>query len=411
MLVSVLALVLFASYFLFSHNKKIKNAVNNNYSGVGSAPIQNDSQLVDINIAVPDNTQATNSANIIVQNIIQPETTTLRIGKIPVVISELKNTTTTNKITIVQLPSEVMAWVYPGNPTCAAKREYSDGRRITILKPEYFNIDENGQLILLTEKNNGCNGYSLSNVADLKKYSTQQYVTISSSYAVSMNLFLDNSLDDSNNIDTLVSFVVDNNLTGLEIDFEDFGGWDKEVYDKYKKFLLKLGTALHEKKKKLMIDGPATSNVVEDAWYVWRYSDFNNLPVDKIVVMAYDYQYDQGAGQPVSPIAWIKNTINWTLKKIDDKSKLSLGIPSYGYKGSVGAHKFSLLTYEQIKKEPGFDTATRDPESFEMTWSNGNNIYFYQDAESMSKKLQTIQAAGIKSVSVWHLGGNLWFNN
>ena len=304
---------------------------------------------------------------------------------------------------------EIMAWIYPGSPTCGAKSEYSDGRKIDILKPEYFTISDTGQLTLLTEATSGCNGYSPANVASLKKYSKAQYATFSSSYAVTMDQFLTDTINNSSNIDTLVSFAVDNKLTGIEIDFEDFGGWDAAMYSKYKQFITSLGDALHKNNKKLMVDGPATSNAVEQAWYVWRYADFNSLPVDRLVVMTYDYQFDQGSGQPVSPISWIQNTIKWTRSQFTNKAKLSFGIPSYGYKGIAGSQKFSLLTYDQIKKEPGFDTAQRDPGSFEMTWQDGDNVYFYQDGSSMSKKLQTIQNAGIASVSVWHLGGNLWF--
>jgi spore germination protein YaaH len=305
--------------------------------------------------------------------------------------------------------TEIMAWIYPGDPTCNAKLEYSDGRKIDILKPEYFTVSDSGKMILMTEQNSGCNGYSAQNVADLKKYSNEQYATFSSNYAVSMDSFLTGALADDSDVNTLVSFVNDNKMTGVEIDFEDFGGWNADMYSKYKQFITNLGNALHKNNKKLMIDGPATSNKVEEDWYVWRYADFNSLPVDRVVVMTYDYQFDQGVGQPVSPISWIQNTISWTLGEFPDKTKISFGIPSYGYKGIAGTQKFSLLTYDQIKKEPGFDTATRDSASYEMTWQNGNNVYFYQDSESMSEKLKAIQDAGITSVSVWHLVGNLWF--
>lgn len=313
-----------------------------------------------------------------------------------------------------QLPAsitqkEVMAWIYPGSATCNVTKEYSDGRKIDVLKPEYFTINEDGKLILLTVENHGCNGYSAGNVESVKKYSKEQYATISSSYAGSMDLFLTDSLENSNNIDTLVSFTVDNKLTGLELDFEDFGGWSAASYQKYKEFITKLGNALHDKNKKLMIDGPATSNSVEEAWYAWRYADFINLPIDKLVIMLYDYQYDQGVGQPVAPISWIQETIRFTLGKFPNKAKLSIGIPSYGYKGITGSNRSTLLTYEQIKKEPGFANAQRDSNSFEMTWEENGKTYFYQDSESLVKKIQTIKDLGIDSISVWHLGGNLWF--
>jgi|GEM_PF-1422270 len=305
--------------------------------------------------------------------------------------------------------AEIMAWIYPGGQSCAAKTEIADGRKIDVLKAEYFTINEAGQLTPLVEGKGSCNGYSSANIASLKKYSKEQYATVSSSYAGSMDLFLSSTLEDGTSINTLVDFAVNNNISGIEIDFEDFGGWTKPMYANYKQFITKLGNALHEKKKKLIIDGPATSSAVEEAWYVWRYADFNALPVDRLVVMTYDYQYDQGSGEPVAPISWLQNTIKWTLGRFPNKAKLSIGIPSYGYRGTIGTQKFSLLAYDQIKKEPGFATAQRDPKSFEMTWQNGNNVYFYQDGESMARKMQVIQSSGINSVSVWHLGGNLWF--
>lgn len=324
-------------------------------------------------------------------------------------IAQVTTNTSMDKV-ISNSNNEIMAWMYPGDVTCNASLEYKDGRKIDILKPEYFSLKEGGNLTLLTEQNSGCNGYSLNNINDLKKYSKEQYVTVSSSDAVNMDIFLLNAINNQVDINKIVSFAVDNNISGVEIDFEDFGGWNQSIYDDYKKFITLLGNKLHDKNKKLMIDIPATSNDTEKQWYVWRYSDLASLPIDRLVVMTYDYQYDQGVGQPISPIFWIENSVKFALKEFPDKSKLSFGIPSYGYKGTLGTQKFSLLTYDQIKKEPGFETATRDPVSYEMTWQEGNTVYFYQDSESMTKKLETIKNAGINSVSVWHLGGNLWFN-
>lgn len=340
---------------------------------------------------------------------------TLIVMSVEVAKLAVPATTTASIIKDVVLPTkipsnmEIMAWIYPGKPTCGAVAEYTDGRKIDVLKPEYFMISEEGRLVLLTEKEHGCNGFSEKNIAVLQKYSKEQYATISSSDSGNMSLFLGDMGNASENIDMLISFAVDNKMTGIELDFEDFGGWNVEMYANYKQFVTRLGNALHEKNKKLMVDGPATSNAVEQAWYMWRYEDFLTLPVDRVVVMTYDYQFDQGAGQPVSPISWIQDIIKWTVSQFPNKSKLSFGIPSYGYRGTEGAQRFSLLTYEQMQKEPGFSTALRDKDSFEMTWRTGDTIYFFQDEVSMSKKLQVIQAMGIASVSVWHLGGNQWF--
>jgi len=303
----------------------------------------------------------------------------------------------------------VMAWIYPGDPACAAREEYrSEIRMIHVLKAEYFHVSEEGELVLLTEEARGCNGYSPENVLDIKRHSEEQYVTVSADYAGSIGSFLDIE-SENRKVDVLVDFVVLHSLTGVELDFEDFGGWTPEIYEGFKRFVATLGARLHGEGKKLMLDGPAISNQTEQNWFPWRYEDFSQLPVDHIVVMAYDYQFDHGSGKPVAPISWIKDVISWTLREYPMKDRISIGIPSYGYRGIPGTQKFLLRTYDQMKGEPGFATAVRDPVSHEMTWTNGGYVYFYQDSESLRQKRYVVERAGITSLSVWHLGGNLWF--
>lgn len=303
--------------------------------------------------------------------------------------------------------TEVMAWLYPGAPACLASTEISDGRKINVLKAEYFTVTDTGALTLLPEAVAGCNGYSEKNIALLKQFSTSQYVTVSANFAGAMELFLKGNTSEA--VNTLVSFTTTHQLTGVELDYEDFGSWSGEQYTLYKEFVTLLGEELHAHGKKLIIDGPAISSSVEEGWFVWRYQDFTALPVDQIVVMAYDHQYDEGVGSAISPFAWMENVISWTLKKYPDKSKIVVGLPSYGYRGVEGTQKVIIETHEQIAKENGFSTATRDPLSGEMTWLTGTTRFFYQDGESLRQKQVLVEKLGIPSISIWHLGGNLWF--
>ena len=303
---------------------------------------------------------------------------------------------------------KTMAWIYPGNPACGASTEYADGRKIDVLKSEFFTI-AGGFLTLIDTTNSRCNGYSPATITRLKQYSTEQYATVSSASVDDMETFIDSALaPNSTEIATLVDFTTTNNITGIELDFEDFSSWTPAAYNSYKLFIAALGDALHAKGKKLMIDGPAISNVTEENWFVWRYADFATLPVDQIVIMAYDYQYDYGAGAPVAPLDWIKAVITYSSSKYP-KEKITIGLPSYGYQGAKGSYRITILTNEQIRKKAGFSTAVRDVRSGEMTWKSGNTVYFYQDTVSLQQKRDAAASMGITSVSVWHLGGNLWF--
>lgn len=307
--------------------------------------------------------------------------------------------------------TEIMAWIYPGEPACGARAEYSDGRRIDILKAEYFTVDQSGALVLLTETDRGCNAFSRKNVDHLRMFSKEQYATVSSSYAGSMDRFLSRATEGGDDIRRLTEFAVANRLTGIELDFEDFGGWSRSSYDRYKGFVRLLGESLRAEGKRLMIDGPAISSDEEAAWFPWNYADFTDLPVDWVVVMAYDYQFDHGAGNPVAPLEWIDRVVRRTRDSFSDASRLSFGIPSYGYRGEKGTSSIRLLTHSEASALPGFSSALRDAGSAERVGRNGTEVVFFQDSTSMDEKRAIIERAGVSSVSVWHLGGNEWFSD
>jgi len=297
-------------------------------------------------------------------------------------------------------------WIYPGPPACAAPSEIADGRSIQVVKPEYFTLHDNGVLSEITDAE--CNGYSAQNVATLKAHSTQQFATISGTIAGIMVLAQDTAAS-SACITTLTNFLQTTGFTGVEFDIEDFSSWSAEYYQAYKIVMGEIGAALHQSGAALMLDGPAISNETEQGYYQWRYEDFATLPVDYLVVMAYDNQYDNGAGTPVQPLAWLKNICLWMKAKLPVE-KIVIGIPSYGYHGRVHSYQMSKDTYEQSERFPGFATAKRDESSAEMMWTSNGIAYDYSDMQTLDTKLQLVMQEGISNVSVWHLGGNLWFS-
>jgi len=303
----------------------------------------------------------------------------------------------------------VMAWLYPGSSACSAKQEYQDGRAIDVLKPEYFTVGEDGRLVLLTEAARGCNGYSAKNVADIRAHSSEQFVTVSGLVDGVRALATSKELR-AEAVTTLVSFVVDANFTGVEIDFEDYGNWDESLYQGYLSFLTELGDALHARGKQLMVDVPPISNANEAGYYILTYEDIAATPVDYIVIMAYDYQFDHGAGSALAPDAWVRAIIARAKAAITDRSRIVIGIPSYGYSGATGAFAVRRHSYAELSKVSGFDAAKRDPSSHERMFEAGGKSYVYVDSEALDAKLALIRAEGIETVSVWSLGGNQWFS-
>jgi len=300
------------------------------------------------------------------------------------------------------------AWIYPGSPTCDAPQIYST-QKIHTLKPQYFNVISTGQLEKLTVKNTGCNAFSKANIASIKANSEQQFVTISATYD-SMVALISNSQNTANAITTLVNFVTKEDLTGIELDFEGFINWSQTDYQNYKNFVTALGTNLHTHKKQLMLDCPATTQDNEQ-WFVWRHADFEPLPVDYLVLMVYDYQYDFATGAPVSPTSWLLHAASWAKANISDINRLVIGIPAYGYHRVLGEYALKIDTYSMSRTYLGFNTAIRDPDSFELTWIVDNTFYSYIDSQSLNSKRTVVEEqTQIPNISVWHLGGgNQWF--
>jgi spore germination protein YaaH len=137
----------------------------------------------------------------------------------------------------------------------------------------------------------------------------------------------------------------------------------------------------------------------------FKYEDFANL--DYLAIMVYDYQYDYGVGQPVTPEAWLKDVINWAKTKLP-VDKIVIGIPAYGYHGTLGSYSMTIDTYAQSKTYPGYSTRKLSAEG-EETWIVGNTYYSAQPKSSLDRKKALVESLGIKNISVWHLGGNNWF--
>jgi spore germination protein YaaH len=311
------------------------------------------------------------------------------------------------------------AWLYDapsGNVACGAQATYQ-ANNIDVLKPGFISIDDNGNLSLdIQDYPSLCNEGSPANIADWKAHSTEQYATVGSmdNGVGPVQALVGNPTKVTTAINTLVNFVQSSGITGIEIDFEGYEEWSTTVYSQYVSFLTTLGNRLHAIGKKLMVDVPAIDSTDSQNYYKYfTYQGLNNAPIDYIAIMCYDGYYDGTCGTPVASNSYVNNTIKWAFAKITDHNKIVMGIPSYGYHCATGTTNFpdNTDTLSQSQTFPGFSTATRDPNSYEMMWRNGGISYIYVDQTGLDLKRKLIESWGVKAVSVWHLGGNAWFSN
>ena len=303
---------------------------------------------------------------------------------------------------------EVSYWIYPGNPACNTYEELLTIENTAQLKPEFATIDENGDTQILTENEAGCNALSSTNIEFYKSKSDTQFITVSGSGEGFSNL-VQNEQKSSESIALLVSLVEQTDFTGIELDFEGFSGWSDEDYAGYKAYLQTLGDALHENNRLLMIDAPAIYNDAIQSVFKFKYSDIDDLPVDIITIMAYDYQYDFGGGAPVTEDQFLVDAISRAKKEVSDINKLQIGLPTYGYTAVEGEYRISIKTRDQIfdvLAPDQIEQATRIPNSEEQIYIENSEVFVWQDAQSINHKIQIVQELGISDIAIWHLGGN-----
>jgi spore germination protein YaaH len=317
---------------------------------------------------------------------------------------------------------QLQTWLYPGSPgdsTCTAPAEYADNRvKNGALKPEYWSVTSKGKVTLETTADGTCNTYSAANVADLKAHSAYQYPTISGMTTADVHALVSSGTNRSNAVSQLTSFVVSNQLTGVDVDMEDYWSWSAADLTNYKTFLGQLATSLHAKGKKLVVDAPA---MTEDADF-YDYAAVSAKGVDELDIMAYDEEFDTAPGSrclPITPLAWLKQVTRYAQSKVPDPAKLVIALPSYGISAPDPCNLDAVtgnIQYSDMKHSPGFSSdpatiaARRDASSGEIRWVSGGTLYDYVDSTALNAKLAALTSLGVTKVSVWSLGGgNPWF--
>lgn len=315
--------------------------------------------------------------------------------------------------------SRVTAWVYPSDIDVGQTSEYSDGRVLWGLKPEYLEVNTSGDVVyrLASNPDYTYNGYSEANALLIKQKSSHQYVTVScNNWTTKGDVLCSSGTNRSDAITVILDLLDTIGFDGVELDFEPFGNNTMTAgqWTNYKTFITELGNALHSNGYKLMVDGPAVNNTDSQSIYTlyrFRYAEIADLPVDFVVPMCYDDMWNHtiGSTTSVAPLSWITNCCNFIQTQIS-KDRIMIGMPSYGYHETDGAEPSAIVidTKAQSATYTGYGTATRNADD-EMTWVNGGVRYFYQDQTSLDSKRDAIEATGIKYISVWVLGGNDWF--
>lgn len=215
--------------------------------------------------------------------------------------------------------------------------------------------------------------------------------------------FLNDSGAQTAFIDSLMATLLDPSygFTGVSIDFE--GLKDADIADEYTSFLRALNDKL----------GTYTLSVAVPPIYYYNGYDLSEIGdiADTVVLMAYDFTHSESK-LPSAPLPLVNDTVKEALAAIP-KEKLVLGISKQANQwitaaGVIGpALNPEIAAVEKRMGMPGVKNELAMPYFLKKaTFSDerGNHLLYYEDTDSIAKKLWLAKFYDLKGVSLWYMG-------
>ena len=129
---------------------------------------------------------------------------------------------------------------------------------------------------------------------------------------------------------------------------------------------------------------------------------------DIVAVMTIDYGYPGGPPDPIAPIWWIEEVIQYALTQINPR-KLQIAMPLYGYDKVVGTnatHAMSVVSAQNQAITTGspieFDQRSMSP--WYRHWSTGlEHIVWFEDIRSLIAKYRLIDIYNLLGTTYWQI--------
>jgi chitinase len=191
-------------------------------------------------------------------------------------------------------------------------------------------------------------------------------------------------------VNKLVQYTVDNNLDGIDVDLEgDVLNGTTMTAAQYENFVTALSTGLHTQSK-IMTAALAS-------WFATRVTNTAASKFDFINVMSYDeYGTWTGPGQHAPYTSAVSDFNYWNTTKGVPASKLTVGVPFYGYYWGTGNTSYTFATI--VTTYPG-------SENKDMYKPSSGGILYYNGIPTIKQKTNfALNNAG--GIMIWQLAGD-----
>lgn len=313
-------------------------------------------------------------------------------GAISVVDSPMSTSGTTSPSTPTQQINGFLSMGYgffvDNFPNGVNNSSYEDllqhGNQLSAINPAWFNLSKgsNSNWTITSWSTQGSykapdiNG--LNNVQYVTQQAHQQGVLVLPSignYYSPANGPITTSQDVTSMVNQIVTLVNHYNFDGITIDFENNGssgiGFTK-ASQQYTNFIQKLGTALHQENKLLMVAVYPSSypNTIYNYAALAHYANFINM-------MAYPEHNSSTWPGPTAGYPWVSNLVKQALAQGVNPNQIILGVAPYGHEWTVtnsGITGQGAVSYRNIQGmiqknniQPMWDSAEK-----EMVFTTGS---------------------------------------
>lgn len=201
-------------------------------------------------------------------------------------------------------------------------------------------------------------------------------------------------------IEEIVSFVVENNFSGINIDYENIPPEDRGALNSY---MRELASILHSHGKIATIDVSGKTWDDTSGWGgAWDYRALSEV-CDYVCIMCYDYHWSGSEAGPIGPLGWLREVVEYALSTIP-KEKIVIGIPFYGYRW-LGRNGVGLTFKQALETARSVDTEVFfSEEDAEYHYSYSSYEVWFQGAKSVELKASAVLSHGIEKIAAWRVG-------
>ncbi len=210
-------------------------------------------------------------------------------------------------------------------------------------------------------------------------------------------------------VSAIVGLVTDKGYDGIQIDFEGLDPTDRALLTD---FMRRLHERLAPRGKLTTMAVAAKASDVQTGWGgVYDYAALAPH-VDLVVLMAYDYHYQNGkVPGAIAPVGWVRAVAQFGAREFG-AGKTLLGMPLYGMDWNTAkgppARTLRMADGPALAARPGATSgySVVDDASWVRYTDEAGDAHegWYEDERSVAAKLQVVTELGLAGFAAWRLG-------